>query len=794
MNFNFAKENFKTWIADAALVVLSPSRWPDAALRLLGFFLTRAVVLSYCAILFFLIARSSNLQIIGIFQDISAPFLQALTSAIVATSATIMFAVRRPHNPGITYFFDVPVFFLPLIIMVFFPPWGAMSWGWTVAAFIAQALVMLPLIKAPLWEFPLRILSLLGNVLGGFIVLYFMIWLDPVGFGRLFGVVVWAALFVGLSASLIAILLRWPQWAFAVFIWLIVAFSQSFEFEHEAQYRPLPDYEAIEYGTADPFAMWLFDRADADFYRQNNLPYPVFLISSEGGGGYAKAHAYSFMSKASERCRNFAQHVYAMVGVSGGQIGNTMYHSHMQPTAHQDVTPCTGSETTSHAQYLSIDHLSPLTAHLLFVEIPRRLLLLGAADVGRTEVLVDSFNKTSDGYGPIPDIAFRKHFWRYNTEQEYAAELTEKPALVSVAVDVETGNRYVFSPFFISTRAQSHIADYTGNGTSEPTIATLAEPSLSSASVASASFPWVTPSLRFSWERPFDPDVDQSPFAPEEDRKENGPPQKGAVNLVDGGYFENTGAETMSEIMADMMSDAAPSLQCHDDPEQRYYGADPSYSARAFPNGSPCAEAPPACFSLDARYVPTMLNEVDWGACEVPFAVINIIIRDTPAERTTGGPQNFLRDPLHALLNARSARGNLAVATLEERKCGFSGDISSCWANADATGSGDPYPQLWSGMFQSRINSGAMQLPLGWDMPLDRMKLLETYVAPNEETCTQVGVPLFDPVEIYEEDFLPNSEYPPELDLLLKRNCSHLRQIGLMFDVEGLKYASEWRP
>lgn len=222
-----------------------------------------------------------------------------------------------------------------------------------------------------LWGKPSIISRLFGCIVGLFAVLYFLTWLNAVDFGRTLGVMVLAALFISLVACFIATLLRWPQWALAMLIWVVFAFGNSFEFKHEAKYLPLPVFE-----TQGAFALWIFDRPDADFYRKNKLPYPVFLISSEGGGGYAKAHAYTFLSKMTERCTNFAQHVSALVGVSGGQLGNTLYHSHLNLTAKNDVTKCTGSDKQKNANYLSTDHLSPLIAQLLFVETPRNFYCL----------------------------------------------------------------------------------------------------------------------------------------------------------------------------------------------------------------------------------------------------------------------------------------------------------------------------------------------------------------------------------------------------------------------------------
>lgn len=111
------------------LLILTPREWPTLVMKLLQFLTTRAVILIYCGILYFLIARSSNLQIIGAFEEVSQSWMQALSAGIIALSATMMFALRRPHNPIIMKYFDLPVYLAPLLVMIWFPPWGMRSWG-----------------------------------------------------------------------------------------------------------------------------------------------------------------------------------------------------------------------------------------------------------------------------------------------------------------------------------------------------------------------------------------------------------------------------------------------------------------------------------------------------------------------------------------------------------------------------------------------------------------------------------------------------------------------------------------
>lgn len=157
---------------------------------------------------------------------------------------------------------------------------------------------------------------------------------------------------------------------------------------------------------------------------------------------------------------------------------------------------------SDHAEYLATDHLSPLLGHLMFVEIPRKLLFLGAAAKGRTRALLESLNRTTANYAGVPDVAYSDHFWERSPEGgAIAYQLNGKPALVSVTANVQTGNRFVFSPFAFETLAETSWEFFQGSGDMQTGTHTLVEPDLGSVTLASASFPWVTPSLRFTMRR-----------------------------------------------------------------------------------------------------------------------------------------------------------------------------------------------------------------------------------------------------------------------------------------------------
>ncbi|MGO7770812.1 hypothetical protein ACC736_38740, partial [Rhizobium ruizarguesonis] len=74
------------------------------------------------------------------------------------------------------------------------------------------------------------------------------------------------------------------------------------------------------------------------------MPYPVIFVSSEGGGIYAAAHAYTTLSKLANGCPTFAQNIFVAVGVSGGAIGNALFNDRIEDKKH-DYAQCRPTDT-----------------------------------------------------------------------------------------------------------------------------------------------------------------------------------------------------------------------------------------------------------------------------------------------------------------------------------------------------------------------------------------------------------------------------------------------------------------
>ncbi len=73
------------------------------------------------------------------------------------------------------------------------------------------------------------------------------------------------------------------------------------------------------------FLEWYRSRKDLDYYARSDEPYPVFIVAAAGGGAFSAHYTATFLARMQDSCPNFAQHVFAISGVSGGSIGASLF-------------------------------------------------------------------------------------------------------------------------------------------------------------------------------------------------------------------------------------------------------------------------------------------------------------------------------------------------------------------------------------------------------------------------------------------------------------------------------------
>ncbi|GEO02235.1 hypothetical protein NSE01_40670 [Novosphingobium sediminis] len=459
---------------------------------------------------------------------------------------------------------------------------------------------------------------------------------------------------VGLLASAATV-----RWKFGVVLTVYAIIATLF-FGSNDHRIPQTTAKSVAPEASMAFQSWLVSRRDLDAYRSRNRAYPVILVSSEGGGIYAAAHAYGTLSALAQACPTFAQHLFATVGVSGGAIGNALFASSLEP-AQALHTPCAPATMKVDPQPVTADHLSPVLARLLLVE-PIDAMLPGRwMRRDRAQILTDSFFS----------VARNKSYLRQAVSDSFDPR-GGRPALISVAVDVADGRRMVLAPFqpseFVGTGKWWPGGEMFRDRPNEPQISVL------DAAGVSARFPWITPTGRLRLSKHED------------------------AILADGGYFDNSGADTVRDLALDLQA----SQNWRD------------FSPTGAETDGEVYDGP--CSTPRIKMVKNFHNEVQWDSCTLPIYVLHLALASREwSDLPDGSPdpvrakpgQSFLIDPISALLATRESRGEIALARADLDACGTALAGAECALE----------PGRSIGFFRNDISPVEWHLPLGWYMP-----------------------------------------------------------------------------
>ncbi len=342
-------------------------------------------------------------------------------------------------------------------------------------------------------------------------------------------------------------------------VWLLatvaVVFS-LFDFSNNHRVRRIP-YAAQASPTtpdlSDAFLKWYNARTD-----QSKFPgrYPIYVVAAQGGGIYAALHAATFLSYMQERCPNFAHHLFAISGVSGGSVGAAVFAASMKEAELRGTVkiPSTGCNSqvgggdgpallSAASDVLDDDFWSPLQAMWLFPDLLQQFIPYRVEMFDRARALENGLEASwqrmmtrSELFGP------RLKAQEANTLAEPFISLWPAgfdkslftPALVLNTTEVDTGRRRLIAPFrfegltdlrfFPANCVAASVGQASGKIESVP---------LSTAAVLSARFPWITPT---GW---YYETTEMGPCAP---------PVKSVTKVSDGGYFESSGVATALDL------------------------------------------------------------------------------------------------------------------------------------------------------------------------------------------------------------------------------------------------------
>jgi hypothetical protein len=265
------------------------------------------------------------------------------------------------------------------------------------------------------------------------------------------------------------------------------------------------------------FEAWLKSRPDRSLFSEVD-PYPVYVISAEGGGiraAYATALA---LARLQDQCPRFADHVYCISSVSGGSIGAALFLALRKvlgdgPNDRGGFGGRTYEEFVD--RFFQQDFLAPVIASGLSVDPLQQLLPVHLpAFEDRAVALEKAFEAAWERLelGPNP---FKASFFALHNAQPWV------PRIVFNTTNVETGTRTL-------------IADVAIDGFDHKQLSMLElndiNPRLSTAAVLGARFPIVSPAgvLRFHL---------------------RGEEKQISRSFVDGGYVDNTGIQTLRFLL-----------------------------------------------------------------------------------------------------------------------------------------------------------------------------------------------------------------------------------------------------
>ena len=347
------------------------------------------------------------------------------------------------------------------------------------------------------------------------------------------------------------IFIYWPKrlglgnWMIVPIIWVLVFGQQA---DHSIRAVPLGKDARSALATPSVqqhFKQWRQDLADPN-------ESPVFLVAASGGGLRAAYWTATLLAAMDDRtCGRFGDHVFAVSGVSGGSLGLAAYLAQRRVwAAKPDTQKCQAGRLEEMQRFLRRDYLGPVAGSLLFAEAVQAFVPYTYLQQERGRTLADAiargWQETYDGEnGRLLERPFLDLF-------ATGADRGRVPAVYLNATGIESGRRVIAS----NVQLGSMLADpiFYESSVSRGTRLQTAGLSAIDAVVNSARFPGVSPPGRVWGCGPtFDrskADLDHC----------NGIGYGPWGHVVDGGFFENSGLETLMDVRRDLLASSPTSL------------------------------------------------------------------------------------------------------------------------------------------------------------------------------------------------------------------------------------------
>ena len=309
---------------------------------------------------------------------------------------------------------------------------------------------------------------------------------------------------------------RFPRWHWLTILLGVAVLWSYYDLNDNHELRELSDRKSFVTAPAfdNAFQLWLLARSPLP----SDEPFPVVFVAAEGGGIRAAYFTAQVLAAFQDRCPEFARHLFAVSGVSGGSVGAAVFTgmlANLKASPAQERLACSvePDKTTGFADgvesVLKTDYLAPLVATLLFPDALQRFLPFKVPAWDRTRTLERSIE--SSFRSTVGTDFLEKSLYSYWSPTK------NLPVLLLNSTHVASGARVIASPVALLNERFHRLLTFFD-------FVPSADFRISTVAVNSARFPLVTPAGVIL----------------------NGDEKH---RFVDGGYFENSGAVTLAEAV-----------------------------------------------------------------------------------------------------------------------------------------------------------------------------------------------------------------------------------------------------
>ena len=457
--------------------------------------------------------------------------------------------------------------------------------------------------------------------------------------------------------------------------------------------------------TIDQSVMAWYDQARADWEKRTthsrDAPIPMIIVATAGGGIRAAYWTATILEDLRdtlslrwiEQKESLHHYLFAISSVSGGSLGAAAYSATLL-----DTPPPENPKLTPPTDYLKADFLAPALASMFFHDVPANLIpFFPGSDRG--VALEQTFEAASGGRLALPFLNFFPAVATFSYEAQAGQERSEgrktwinadqwRPILLLNATHQKTGRRIIQSHVPIQKDVFQDAYDALSLYPSDTRMST--------AVLDSARFLYISPPGHMP----------------------HGPKYEDRGYIIDGGYYENFGAQTALDLeemvervlAANNLSDKVRIivLQISSDPSMRR-----SSRPRLLETGDQCRVST-AGLSGSRNFLPFE---------DGPTGLLTLRSRGDDE----GPGVNFLNElfsPIAGVISTRESRGRAASEALAEHICpappqprrGFFYHLAMC----------DPEPE---------DNETRIVPPLGWVLSTPSQGLIGDilYVCKNHD-------------------------------------------------------------